>query len=141
MKIKDLFPENERVDTTVYVVQHEDNEFTNTIIECKVNAELSVYATREKHLCGVLHSPVNFKNGNDKQVFRISNDTRNTNGIKPKDFDIMLNSDSFNFYNFHIYTTKEGAEQYVKCMIENKTLELEQQLKNIKHINYVYYCK
>lgn len=139
MKIKDIFPENERVDRTAYVVQHEDNEFTNTIIECKVNAELSVYDTGEKHLCGILYSPVNFKNDNDKQVFRISNDTRNTNGIKPKDFDVMLNSDSFNFYDFHIYVTKEGAEQYVKCMIEKKTLELEQQLKNIKHINYVYY--
>ncbi len=141
MLIKDLFPENERVDTTVYVVQHNDNEYSNTIIECRVNAELSIYATGGKHLWGTLRPAAKFNRGNDMQVFRLSNDPTSTGGgMKPKDFDKMLNSDGFHFYDYYVYTTKEAAENHVKCIIENKVAELEQQLKNIKHINYVYYC-
>lgn len=142
MKIKDIFPENERVDRTVYVVQYDDGEYSNTIIECKANAELTIYATGCKHLWGTLKSPINFNRGNDMQVFRLSNDPTSTGcGMKPKEFDKMLDSDHFHFYNYYVYTTKEAAENHVKCIIEKKVIELEQQLKSIKHINYVYYCK
>lgn len=140
MKIKELFPVNERVDRIVYVVQHKDDELANEIFECKVNAEHIAYNEGFKHLWGTLRPAKPFKSGGEFQVFRLTNDPRCTGGgMRPKEFEAMLNSDYFHFYDFYVYTTKEAAENHVKRIIEHTISILEDQIKTIKHIDYIQY--
>lgn len=138
MKVKDVFPENERVKRIVYVVQHKENEISNKIIESKVEADYTVYENGGKHLWGTLHPAAPFRKGGTFQVFRLTNDPRSTGGgMSEKTFDKMLNSEYFHFYDFYVFMTKEAAENYVKNLIENKITELEEQIKSIKHIDYI----
>lgn len=142
MTVKDVFPENERVERIVYVVQHFDNECTNKIIESKVEADYTVYENGGKHLWGTLHPAAPFRKGGTFQVFRLTNDPRCTGGgMTPDEFEQMLNNNYFHFYDFYVYMNKEDAENHVKYLIEDKIRELENQIKSIQHIDYIQLWK
>lgn len=137
LKIKDILKAGERTNVRVYVVEQEGKQTTNTIIECDFDFEYNVYDDGFKKISGTLHPAKIFKTGSNFQVVRVSNNESNTSGISPQDFEHMLDSDYIHIIGFNIFTTKEAAEKYVKDLVSLKIQELEAEIKQLKHIEYI----
>jgi len=137
LKIKDILKSGERTNLRVYVVEQENKQTVNTIIECDFDVEYNVYDDGFKKISGTLHPARIFKTGSNFQVIRVSNNKCNTSGISPEDFEHMLNSDYIHVIGFNIFSTKEAAEKYVKDLVSLRIQELEAEIKQLKHIEYI----
>lgn len=139
IKVIDILKEGKRIKSRVYVVEQEGKQTSNTIIECDLSVEYNVYDNGDKKITGTLSPAINFKTGSSSQVIRVSNRESDTSGINKTDFEHMLGSDYIHIQGFNIFTTKESAEKYIKDLISLKVQELESEIENLKHINYVYF--
>lgn len=136
-KVKDILKVGERTNSRVYVVEQEGKQVTTTIMQCDFDVEYKVFARGDKVIYGTLHPARIFKTGSNFQVVRVSNDERNTSGISKAEFERMLNSDYIHITGFNIFTNKESAEIYVRNLVSLKIRELEAEIKQLKHIEYI----
>lgn len=137
LKIKDILKAGERTKLRVYVVEQENKQTVNTIIECDFDVEYNVYDDGFKKISGTLHPAKIFKTGSNFQVIRVSNNESNTSGISPEDFEYMLKSDYIHVIGFNIFSTREAAEKYVKDLVSVRIQELEAEINQLKHIEYI----
>ena len=162
MSIRDILNK----DAFVYVLDFynlKEDEVPNKIYKCKLHIKYEEWDRSRwgeeiptKHLVGTIHSSRNFRNGADFQVIRLCNDAYESTPTVPgmhgqdhlfdDEFEQVLNSTHIDVYHYHVFVTKEDAEEYIRELCRKKIEEYTKliskyyniidKLEKIKIINY-----